>query len=117
MILTTRQLAVLNHIVIDGQVWADNAKVEAHVLAKIVKYESAYDEAVAKGNYQTRKQRDDAEEVATQERYDNVTYDVKRSREYASLPDQLDMLFWDKMNGTEIWKNNIIKIKEKFPKE
>jgi hypothetical protein len=45
------------------------------------------------------------------------TYSDRRATAYASLPDQLDMLFWDKMNGTEIWKNNIIKIKEKFLKE
>jgi hypothetical protein len=36
---------------------------------------------------------------------------------YGSIGEQLDMLFWDKMNGTEIWKNNIIKIKAKYPKE
>ena len=37
MILTQRQLDVLNHIVEDGQAWADNAKEEAHVLAKVAK--------------------------------------------------------------------------------
>jgi hypothetical protein len=45
------------------------------------------------------------------------SYSELRQQEYPPMSDQLDMLFWDKMNGTEIWKNNIIKIKEKFPKE
>jgi len=114
MILTQRQLDILNHVVVDGQAWADNAKEEAHVLAKITKYESAYDEAVAKGNYQTRKQRDEAEEQAEQERYDNVGYDVKRSREYAPIPDQLDYIYH---NGVEKWKTDmILPVKEKYPK-
>ena len=59
MELTKRQLDVLNHVVVNGQAWADNAKKESHVLEKIAKYESAYDQAVSKGNYLNRKQRDD----------------------------------------------------------
>ena len=35
MILTQRQLDVLNHIVVDGQAWANNAKKEEHILAKV----------------------------------------------------------------------------------
>ena len=113
MKLTEKQLNILNHIVEDGQAWADNAK-EAHVIAKVAKYESAYDEAVAKGNYQTRKQRDDAEEQAEQERYDNVGYDVKRSREYPYVGEQLDYIYH---NGIEKWKADmILPVKEKYPK-
>ncbi len=114
MKLTEKQLNVLNHVVEDGQAWADNAKKEAHVIAKVAKYESAYDEAVAKGNYLNRKQRDEAEEQAEQERYDNVGYDVKRRREYASIPDQLDYIYH---NGVEKWKADmVLPVKEKFPK-
>ena len=114
MKLTEKQLNVLNHVVEDGQAWADNAKEEEHVIAKVAKYESAYDEAVAKGNYLNRKQRDDAEAVTEQERYDNVGYDVKRSREYASIPDQLDYLYH---HGIEKWKTDmILPVKEKYPK-
>ena len=43
MKLTQRQLDVLNHIVVDGQKWADNAIKEEHILVKVAKYESAYD--------------------------------------------------------------------------
>jgi hypothetical protein len=52
MILTQRQLDVLNHVVEDGQAWADNAKQEAHVLAKVAKYEAEYDAKVLAGGYQ-----------------------------------------------------------------
>ncbi len=121
MILTQRQLDVLNYMVTDGQTWADNAKKEEHVIAKVAKYESAYDEAVAKGNYQTRKQRDEVEEQAEQELYDNVGYDVKRSREYAPISDQLDML-WHAMDTGILPKVDSFysinkSIKDKYPKE
>jgi hypothetical protein len=120
MELTQRQLAILNHVVVDGQAWADNAKEEEHVLAKIVRHEPAYDEAVAKGNYQTRKQRDEAEEQTEQERYDNVGYDVKRRREYPKMGEQLDMLWHaidlDTLDKTSDFYNNLKAVKEKYPK-
>ncbi len=115
MKLTQRQLDVLNHVVVDGQEWAELAINEEHVLAKIEKYESAYDEAVAKGNYQTRKQRDDAEAKAEQDAYDNVPYSVKRKREYDQL-NQFEMMFDDKRDGTTTWVDKINAIKARHPK-
>jgi glycerol kinase len=118
MKLTQRQLDVLSDVLESPQEWADHAETSkggvASVLAKVAKYESAYDEAVAKGNYLNRKQRDDAEEQAEQERYNNVSYDVKRSREYAPIPDQLDYIYH---HGLEKWKADmILPVKEKYPK-
>ena len=115
MKLTQRQLDVLNHVVADGQEWADNAK-EAHVLAKIEKYESAYDEAVAKGNYQTRKQRDDAEAKAEQDAYDNAPYSEKRRRSYPPISDQLDAL-WKGGADADAMKAIVNKVKTDNPKE
>lgn len=40
----------------------------------------------------------------------------KRRMAYPSIPDQLDMLYWDKVNGTENWLNSIESVKSKFPK-
>lgn len=45
------------------------------------------------------------------------TYAEKRLAEYPSIADQLDMLYWDGMNGTSTWKDTITAIKEKYPKE
>ena len=103
MELTERQLAVLNHVVENGQVWADNAKKESHVLEKVAKYESAYDEAVAKGNYKTRKQTDDANEKARKDAYDNVSWDVKRQREYPSIK-ELVVALYDEDDKADIQK-------------
>jgi len=116
MILTQRQLDVLNHVVEDGQAWADNTS-EKNMFAKVAKYESAYDEAVAKGNYQTRKQRDDAGEQKRQDEYDNASYDVKRSREYPPATDYLDGIVKGDQTQIDKYISDCLAIKEKFPKE
>ena len=43
-------------------------------------------------------------------------YATLRSQEYPSREDQLDMMYWDKVNGTNIWEETIQAIKEKYPK-
>ena len=114
MELTKRQLDVLNHVVVDGQEWADNAKKESYVLDKVAKYESAYDEAVAKGNYLNRKQRDEEEERLRREKYDNVPWNKKRQREYPSFADQLDYIYH---HGIDKWKADmVLPVKNKYPK-
>lgn len=115
MILTQIQLEILNHVVEDGQAWADNAKQDDHVLAKISKYESSYNKALAKGNYKTRKQRDDAEEQARQDAYDSAPYSVKRQRSYPPIGDQLDAL-WKGGDDAEAMKAIVNKVKSDNPK-
>ena len=116
MKLTQRQLDVLNHFVADGQEWDDNSK-EAHFLAKIEKYESAYDEAIANGNYQTRKQRDDAETKAEQDAYDNVPYSEKRRREYPPMEDYLDGIVKGDTAQVDKYISDCLAVKNKHPKE
>ena len=116
MKLTQRQLDVLNHIVVDGQKWADNAIKEEHILVKVAKYESAYDEAIAKGNYKNRKQRDEEEARLEQEQYDNVPYSEKRRREYPNMGDQLDDLYHAGIFSDEM-AAKIKTTKDKYPKE
>lgn len=40
-----------------------------------------------------------------------------RFNEYPSITDQLDMLYWDKVNGTNNWQTTIQAVKDKYPKE
>lgn len=46
-----------------------------------------------------------------------LTYAEKRAMEYPSIQDQLDMIYWDKVNGTNTWQEKITEIKAKYPKE
>jgi len=122
MELSQRQLNVLNYVVIDGQAWADHAeshqgitKGTASMLSKVKKWEGAYDEAVAKGNYKTRKQIDDANDQARKDAYENVPWDVKRQREYPKIS-ELVVALYDTQDRAEIDKRRA-DVKKKYPKE
>jgi hypothetical protein len=39
-----------------------------------------------------------------------------RQEAYLSIGEQLDMIYWDKVNGTNIWMEHISMVKEKYPK-
>ncbi len=120
MELTQRQLDVLSDVVESPQAWADHAETSkggvASVLAKVAKYESAYDEAVAKGNYLNRKQRDEADAVAEQERYDNASYDIKRIREYPPATDYLDGVVKGDQAQIDKYIADCLAVKQRHPK-
>lgn len=46
-----------------------------------------------------------------------ITYIQQRLAEYPPIGDQLDMIYWDKVNGTNLWQEMISEIKMKYPKE
>ena len=43
-------------------------------------------------------------------------YKVARKYAYASIQEQLDMQYWDNVNGTTTWKDHIAKVKSDNPK-
>ena len=43
-------------------------------------------------------------------------YKVARQNAYASIQDQLDMQYWDSVNGTTTWKDHIAQVKSDNPK-
>ncbi len=45
------------------------------------------------------------------------TWLPQRISAYPPIDKQLDMLYWDQVNGTTVWKDAIANIKEKFPKD
>ena len=51
-------------------------------------------------------------------KYDEQENGYKRSRQeaYASIPDQLDMLYWDKVNETTTSETHIAEVKADNPK-
>jgi hypothetical protein len=48
--------------------------------------------------------------------YEGGKYQRDRAAGYPSLADQLDMLYWDKINGTNNWQESIKRIKQRYPK-
>ena len=43
-------------------------------------------------------------------------YKQERATAYASLAEQLDMQYWDRVNGTSTWKEHIDAVKAAHPK-
>lgn len=42
--------------------------------------------------------------------------DELRRAAYGTVQDQLDMMYWDKVNGTDKWKDHVAKVKADNPK-
>ena len=57
-----------------------------------------------------------AEQTRLQAEYDDKQYARDRAVAYASIQDQLDMQYWDNVNGTTTWKDHIAQVKSDNPK-
>ena len=55
--------------------------------------------------------------VELQAEYDANQYQRDRATAYPSIQEQLDMQYWDKVNGTNTWQDAINAVKNKYPKE
>ena len=56
----------------------------------------------------------EAKMVEVQADYDAKQY--QRDRVYPSIKEQLDMQYWDNVNGTTTWKDAVAKVKSDTPK-
>ena len=56
----------------------------------------------------------EAKMVEVQADYDAKQY--QRDRVYPSIGEQLDMQYWDLLNGTTTWKDAVAKVKSDNPK-
>ena len=54
--------------------------------------------------------------VELQAEYDANQYQRDRATAYPSIQDQLDMQYWDNVNGTTNWEDAIAKVKADNPK-
>lgn len=45
-----------------------------------------------------------------------LKYKDDRAKMYGSVQDQLDMMYWDGVNGTTTWKTHIATVKATYPK-
>jgi hypothetical protein len=43
-------------------------------------------------------------------------YIQARQEDYGSIADQLDMMYWDGVNGTTVWSDHIAQVKSDNPK-
>lgn len=57
-----------------------------------------------------------AEAARLQAEFEYNQYRRDRARAYPRIQDQLDMLYWDKINGTNTWQETVEAIKTQYPK-
>jgi hypothetical protein len=57
-----------------------------------------------------------AEVSRLQAEYDAKQYQRDRVAEYPSIQEQMDMQYWDAINGTTTWQDAINAVKTKYPK-
>ena len=48
--------------------------------------------------------------------YNAKQYQRNRAKAYPSIQEQLDLQYWDKVNGTDTWEQAINVIKAQYPK-
>ena len=58
----------------------------------------------------------DAEVIRLQAEYDAQAYARNRALAFPAWQEQLDMQYWDQVNGTTTWKDAVAKIKADNPK-
>ena len=58
----------------------------------------------------------EAKMVEVQAEYDANQYQRDRATAYPTIQEQLDMQYWDKVNGTTNWQTAIAKVKSDTPK-
>ena len=58
----------------------------------------------------------EAKMVEVQAEYDANQYQRDRATAYPTIQEQLDMQYWDNVNGTTNWEDTIAKIKADNPK-
>ena len=69
------------------------------------------------GEWRSSKNRPTNEEIASAEAdYDAQAYARSRAAAYPSIQEQLDMQYWDSVNGTTTWADAIAAVKAAHPK-
>jgi hypothetical protein len=58
-----------------------------------------------------------AKVVELQSEYEANQYQRDRAKSYPTIQEQLDMQYWDKINGTNNWQDAINAVKAQYPKE
>ena len=79
---------------------------------------SDYDGLTWMDETQTKPTRQELEEemIRVQEDYESKEYQRKRAAQYPRIEEQLDMLYHDKINGTDNWLQAVQAVKDKYPK-
>jgi len=63
-----------------------------------------------------QREADNLEAARLQAQHDSQAYARARAEAYAPIAEQLDMQYWDSVNGSRTWLDHIEAVKEAHPK-
>ena len=78
--------------------------------------EDDFDQITWTGEPQCTKEEWEIAKAELQAEYDSKQYQRDRATSYPIIQDQLDMMYWDRKNGTKTWEESIDKVKADNPK-
>ena len=78
--------------------------------------EDDFDQITWTGEPQCTKEEWEIAKAELQAEYDSKQYQRDRATSYPSIQEQLDMQYWDAVNGTKKWQEAIAKVKTDNPK-
>jgi len=87
--------------------------------AELVKAGIPIDGCASDGRIDYKAEATDAQKEAAQAilaSHNHVWYVEERRKRFPSTGDQLDMIYWDRVNGTNFWQDLVTKIKADVPK-
>jgi hypothetical protein len=124
--LTTEETSILADVVTDPVAWWDHCQSafkgdpEDALASKLARWKPKHDERKAADDYRNRPERDSddeaAEDAARIAKRAARPYGKVRHEAYGSVYAQLDMQYWDAVNGTTVWNDHVAAVKAAHPK-
>ena len=79
-------------------------------------HHDSYESIIWKGDPACTKAEWDDAVKSVENDYKNTQYQRDRAEQYPSIQEQLDMQYWDAVNGTNKWQEAVAKVKTDNPK-
>ena len=79
-------------------------------------HKDSYESVIWKGDPACTKAEWDDAVKSVENDYKNTQYQRDRAEQYPSIQEQLDMQYWDAVNGTNKWQEAVAKVKTDNPK-
>jgi len=96
-------LGGVERILAPGPLTLTDAELEAHIAHNVIGTKHSVSDVKA-------------QVLVLEQEVNKSTYKAQRAMAYKPLAEQLDMQYWDRVNGTDTWKQHIDAVKTAHPK-
>ena len=96
-------LGGVERILAPGPLTLTDAELEAHIAHNVIGTKHSVSDVKA-------------QVLVLEQEVNKNAYKAQRAKAYKSIEEQLDMQYWDRVNGTDTWKQHIDAVKTAHPK-